>query len=82
MSLTAITLELDELKQAAENLKIAWDLPENLDSEQLARLMSRHIELWLEDLCEHPDFFFKDNSKLKKEITGLVQEGSEIVLAA
>ncbi|ACK72895.1 hypothetical protein PCC7424_4532 [Gloeothece citriformis PCC 7424] len=82
MSLTAITLEQDELLEAADNLKIAWDLPENLDSEQLAHLMYKHIESWLEDLCEHPDFFFKDNSKLKHQINSLVEQSEDLVLAA
>lgn len=69
-----LVIEETVLIETAENLKSAWDLPETIDNTKLASLLSQHLEQWLDDFCEHPDFFLKDNSKFKRVVASLVDE--------
>jgi len=69
----ALVIEQTVLIAAAENLKSAWDLPEALDAETLASLVSQHLERWLEDFCDHPDFFLKENPKFRQAVTFLAE---------
>lgn len=77
-----ITLGQEELLEAAENLKIAWNLADSVDNEALSCLISQYIQLWLEDLCSHPDFFFQDQSRFKQDLAKLEEEVSQIAIAA
>lgn len=78
-----LVVEQTVLVNAAENLKSAWDLPETIDAQQLASLLSRHLEQWLDDFCDHPDFFLKENVKFKKMVAALAEESeSEISIFA
>ncbi|PSF35731.1 hypothetical protein C7H19_15980 [Aphanothece hegewaldii CCALA 016] len=69
-----LVIEQTVLIEAAENLISAWDLPETIDTIQLASLLNHHLEQWLEDFCEHPDFFLKENSKFKRAVASLAEE--------
>jgi hypothetical protein len=69
-----LVIEQSVLIETAENLKSAWDLPETIDNKKLASLLNQYLEQWLDDFCEHPDFFLKDNSKFKRVVASLVDE--------
>lgn len=78
-----LVIEETVLIKTAENLKSAWDLPETIDNTQLASLLSQHLEQWLDDFCEHPDFFLKDNSKFKRVVASLAEDSeSELSILA
>ncbi|GFE70000.1 hypothetical protein [Chroococcus sp. FPU101] len=78
-----LVIEQTVLVEAAENLISAWDLPETINSTQLASLLNQHLVQWLDDFCDHPDFFLKDNSKFRKRVAALAEESeSEIAIFA